>query len=201
MTNEFMLVRHATCEHMDKVLLGRTVDSSLDARGLQQAAALARAIDPNENLLVIASPRRRAQMTAAAMAARTQDDVVTSFEIDELDFGHWSGRTFEELADDPCWRRWNEQRSLAETPAGECIHGVQLRVLRHLRQLQDAFPGRPIALVTHAEVIRAVILHWLEAPIDVYHRLAIDPASLTRVSIGASGVRINCINQPARGLT
>jgi broad specificity phosphatase PhoE len=63
--------------------------------------------------------------------------------------------------------------------------------------LQDAFPGRPIVIVTHAEVIRSVILHWLEAPIDGYGRLVISPASLTRVSVGDWGVRIDGINQRA----
>jgi broad specificity phosphatase PhoE len=198
MTNDLLLVRHATCEHMDKILLGRTVDSSLDARGLQQAAALARSIEPQEELLVVASPRRRAQQTAEAIAAETQAEIITSMDIDEVDFGHWSGCTFEQLAEDPSWRRWNEQRSVTATPAGERIADVKARVLRHLQRLRDAFPGRPIALVTHAEVIRAVVLHWLDAPIDGYHRLAISPASLTRVSIGDWGVRIDGINQRSK---
>jgi broad specificity phosphatase PhoE len=197
MTNEFILVRHATCEHMDEMLLGRTIDSPLDARGMQQAEAMARVIDSRRELLIVASPRRRAQQTAAAIAAKTGADIVTSHDIDELDFGHWSGRTFVQLAEDPSWRHWNEQRSCASTPAGDRIADVQARVLRHLHRLQDAFPGRPIAIVSHAEVIRSVVLHWLEAPIDGYHRLAIHPASMTRVTMGAWGVRIDGINQQA----
>jgi broad specificity phosphatase PhoE len=197
MTNEFLLVRHATCERMDEMLLGRTVDSPLDARGMQQAAAMARALSSHRELLIVASPRRRAQQTAAAIAAMTDAEIVTSHDIDEVDFGEWSGRTFLQLADDPDWRRWNEQRSLARTPAGESIADIQTRVLRHLQQLQDELPGRSIVLVTHAEVIRAVVLHWLEAPVDGYYRLAISPASWTRVSIGEWGVRIDGINQQA----
>jgi broad specificity phosphatase PhoE len=198
MTNEFILVRHATCEHMDDTLLGRTVDSPLDSRGMREAEAMARSFDPQDELLIVASPRRRAQQTAAAIAARTSAEIVTSYDVDELDFGHWSGRTFLQLADDPSWRRWNEHRGLASTPSGESIANVQARVLRHLHSLQDAFPGRPIVIVTHAEVIRSVILHWLEAPIDGYGRLVISPASLTRVSVGDWGVRIDGINQRAQ---
>jgi broad specificity phosphatase PhoE len=197
MTNEFLLVRHATCEHMDEMLLGRTVDSPLDAQGMQQAAAMARALGAHRQLLIVASPRRRAQQTAAAIAAVADAEMVTSHEIDEVDFGEWSGRTFVQLADDPQWRRWNEQRSLARTPAGESIADIQMRVLRQLRELQDEYPGRFIAIVTHAEVIRAVVLHWLEASVDGYYRLVISPASWTRVSIGDWGVRIDGINQQA----
>src|SRR5688572_7059938 len=182
---------------MVEVLLGHTVDSPLDARGMQQAAAMARSLSSNRELVIVASPRRRSQQTAAAIAATTDAEIVTSHDIDEVDFGEWSGRTFMQLADDPDWRRWNEQRSSARTPAGESIADIQARVLRHLRQLRDDHPGRLIAIVTHAEVIRSVVLHWLEASIDGYYRLVISPASWTRVSIGDWGVRIESINQQA----
>lgn len=208
MSNEFLLVRHATCERMGEMLLGRTVDAPLDERGMQQAAAMARALSsdggplrqlgrPLRELLIVASPRRRAQQTAAAIAAMADAEIVTAYDIDEVDFGEWSGRTFLQLADDPDWRRWNEQRSSACTPAGESIAAIQQRVLRYLRQLQDEYPGRSIVIVTHAEVIRAVVLHWLAASVDGYHRLVISPASWTRVSIGEWGVRIDGINQQA----
>jgi broad specificity phosphatase PhoE len=148
-------------------------------------------------LLIVASPRRRAQQTAAAIAAVTDAETVIAHDIDEVDFGEWSGRTFVQLADDPGWRRWNEQRSSARTPAGESITDIQVRVLRHLHRLQEEYPGRSIVIVTHAEVIRAVVLHWLEASVDGYYRLVISPASWTRVSIGDWGVRIDGINQQA----
>jgi probable phosphoglycerate mutase len=122
---------------------------------------------------------------------------VTACDIDELDFGHWSGQTFDELARDPDWRRWNERRDSAATPAGERIRDVQARVLRHLHRLREAFPGRPMILVTHAEVIRAALLYWLQAPVDAYRRLAISPASISRVRLSEWGPRIDAINQRA----
>jgi broad specificity phosphatase PhoE len=195
MTNEFILIRHATCERMDELLLGRTVDLPLDPRGRQQAAAMAHALRTRDDLLVMASPRQRTQQTAAAIAAVTGCEVVSSHAIDELDFGHWSGRTFMQLAEDADWRDWNAHRASAATPAGERMTDVQARVLQQLKRLADAFPGRTIALVTHAEVIRGALLHWLGAPLDGYSRLAIHPASCSTVSLGDWGVRIEGINQ------
>lgn len=197
MTNELVLVRHATCEHMDEMLLGRTIDAPLADLGLREAEAMARVLAPCRETLIVCSPRRRAQQTAAAIAARCQAGLMISFAIDELDFGHWSGRTFGELDRDPAWHRWNEQRDTAATPAGERIHDVQARVMSDLQRLRQAFPGRPMVLVTHAEVIRAALLHWLQAPIAAYRRLAISPASISRVSLGDWGPRIEGINQRA----
>lgn len=197
MTNELILVRHATCERMDEVLLGRTVDAPLDAAGMRQAVDLSRSLQSSRDALVVASPRRRAQQTAAAIARTVDAEMTTSLAIDELDFGRWSGCTFEQLDDDPEWRRWNEQRGVAVTPAGESIAQVRTRTLRQLVQLQRAFPARAIVIVTHAEVIRSVVLHWLDASIDSYRRLSISPASATRVSLGDWGVRIDSINERA----
>lgn len=195
MTNEFILVRHATCERMDEMLLGRTMDLPLDARGMRQAAAMASTLRSREDLLIMTSPRQRTQQTAAAIAAATGGEVVTSHAFDELDFGHWSGRTFAQLADDTGWRHWNEHRGSAATPNGERMSDVQARVLDQLHRLRNAFPGRVIAIVTHAEVIRAALMHLLNAPMDGYSRLAIHPASCSTVSMGDWGVRIEGINQ------
>lgn len=195
MTNEFILVRHATCEHMDEMLLGRTVDAPLDARGMRQAEATAKALRHHENLLVVSSPRRRTRQTAAAIAALTGCEVASSDAIDELDFGRWSGRTFAQLAEDADWRYWNEHRGSAAMPSGERMADVQARVLPELNRWREAFPGRVIAIVTHAEVIRAALMYWLDAPLDGYSRLAIHPASCSTVSLGDWGVRIEGINQ------
>ncbi|WP_129644268.1 histidine phosphatase family protein [Peristeroidobacter agariperforans] len=197
MTNDLVFVRHATCERMDEMLLGRTIDAPLAAIGVREAEAMACVLAPTSETLLVVSPRRRAQQTAAAIAARSQCELVTACDIDELDFGHWSGQTFDELARDPAWRRWNEQRDSAATPAGERIRDVQARVLRHLHRLSEAFPGRPMILVTHAEVIRAALLYWLQAPIGAYQRLAISPASISRVHLSEWGPRIDAINQRA----
>ena len=194
MTNELVLVRHATCARMDEILLGRTVDAPLAPEGVQEAEAMARMLAASQEALIVMSPRRRAQQTAAAIAQRSQGEMVTAAELDELDFGHWSGRTFVELAQNPAWRQWNEQRDTAATPAGERMRDVQSRVLRHLNRLRESFPGRPMILVTHAEVIRGTLLHWLQAPADVYQRLTISPASISRVSLSDWGPRIDGIN-------
>ena len=197
MTNELAFVRHATCERMDEMLLGRTIDAPLATVGVQEAEAMACMLAASQEALLVASPRRRAQQTAESIAARNRCELVTAHDLDELDFGHWSGQTFDELARDPDWRRWNEQRHSAATPAGERIEDVQARVLRYLHRLREAFPGRPMILVTHAEVIRAVLLYWLQAPADAYRRLAISPASISRVSLSDGGPRIDGINQRA----
>jgi probable phosphoglycerate mutase len=179
MHTRFLFVRHATCAQTDSVLLGRRIDAPLDARGEREAAELAERLRRERPVRVEASPRLRAQQTAQAICAATGLRLHVRAALDEIDFGHWSGRRFDELALDPSWRHWNAEREHAVTPAGETIAGVQMRVLRLLRVLARRFAGATLVLVTHAEIVRSVLLHALGAPAGDYRFVDVPPASLT----------------------
>jgi broad specificity phosphatase PhoE len=191
----FLLVRHATCEQTANVLFGRTLDAPLDIHGEAQAQALGEHVARDGELLVESSPRLRARQTAAAIAACVDTESVNiAADLDEVDFGEWSGRSFAELAGDPRWREWNERRGSSRTPAGDDMARVQARVMNHLRQLHKSQRGQRIAVVTHAEVIRAAVMHCLYTPMDVYWRLQINPASLTVLRMSDSDVVVGCVN-------
>src|SRR5215475_2976600 len=97
---EIVLVRHASCARMDDVLLGRTLDPPLDERGEGQARIVARRLLECRELIVESSPRRRARHTAGIVAAQRDTVVRIVPQVDEVDFGDWSGQSFDALADD-----------------------------------------------------------------------------------------------------
>jgi broad specificity phosphatase PhoE len=192
---DILLVRHAACPQMNSVLLGGDADGPLDERGEAQARFVARRLLAVPELIVESSPRRRARHTAGIIAAARDITVRVVPQMDEVDFGSWSGRTFQELAADPQWRRWNRYRAVSRTPAGDSIRDVQTRVLAHFRKLEQMFDEQTIAIVTHAEVIRSAVLLSLQAPIDEYHRYQIEPASLTRLSVEGAQLRLDSVNE------
>jgi broad specificity phosphatase PhoE len=115
--------------------------------------------------------------------------------LDEVNFGRWSGQTFEALEGDPLWRRWNTVRSLVRTPGGETMLDVQSRVLNLIEALTSTCDGRRIALVTHADVIKAAVCHILGLPIDAWPKFDIDPASITVVVAGDWGAKVVTLNE------
>ncbi|HEY0180079.1 MAG TPA: histidine phosphatase family protein [Dokdonella sp.] len=197
MDTRFIFVRHAKCAQSDEVLFGRAVDAPLDAYGERQVGAVAAHLRAVRPTLVEASPRRRAQQTARAIAAASACELRTCDALDEIDFGAWSGRRFAELEHDPHWRRWNTRRSTACTPAGVRIADVQARVVAHLRELAARFAGATLVLVTHAEIVRAVVLHALGRTPDEYMRVRVDPASLTVLHGSTDGLRVDLVNARA----
>lgn len=194
---ELVLVRHATCAQMNDVLLGRSVDGPLDERGEGQARFIASRLLAVPDLVVESSPRRRARHTAGIIAARRDTVVRVVQQMDEIDFGPWSGQSFEALASDPQWRRWNKYRAVARTPAGDSIRDVQERAMAHFRKLAQMFENETIAIVTHASVIRSVALLALQAPINEYRTLEVGPASLTRLTFRDSQLRLESLNERA----
>jgi broad specificity phosphatase PhoE len=181
---------------MDDVLLGRTIDEPLDLRGEGQARGLAKRLLALPELTIESSPRRRARHTAGIIASMRETVVRIVPQMDELDFGVWSGRSFVALAEDAHWVRWNRYRAVTRTPAGDCIRDVQARAMTHFRKLQQTVDGT-VVIVTHAEVIRSVVLLALQSPIEDYRRIDISPASLTMLSLDGTQLRLDRLNERA----
>ena len=117
-----------------------------------------------------------------------------------MDFGEWTGRAFADLATDPRWRAFNTARSITTPPAGESMHDVQNRILRVAEDLRARHPGRTVAVVSHADVIRAALCLFAGIPIDMCPRLEVRPASISTVRLGDGWVSIAGIGEsPAPG--
>jgi len=182
---------------MDRVLLGRVIDPPLDQRGEGQARVVAQRLLNFPQLVIETSPRRRARHTAGIVAAQRDAAVRVAPQMDEVDYGSWSGRTFAALAQDPDWRRWNKYRAVSRTPAGDSIRDVQERALAHFRRLEQTIEGETVAIVTHAEVIRSIVMMAVQAPLDDYARFEILPASLTRLTVEGAQLRLQSVNERA----
>jgi probable phosphoglycerate mutase len=180
---------------MDSVLLGRSIDEPLDLRGEGQARGLAQRLLGFPELTIESSPRRRARHTAGIIASTRETVVRIVPQMDEIDFGAWSGKSFAALAADPHWVRWNQYRAGTRTPAGDCIRDVQRRAMTHFRKLQQTVGEGTVAIVTHAEVIRSVALLALQAPIEEYRLVDIGPASLTMLSLDGTQLRLDGLGE------
>ncbi len=51
-------------------------------------------------------------------------------------------------------------------------------------------------MVTHADVIKLVVAHYLGVHIDLFQRIMIDPASITIVGVSDMGPRVGGVNLP-----
>lgn len=191
----FLLIRHASCAPVGVSLAGWTPGVHLDDAGAAQAERLGGALARVPIAAVYTSPLERARETATAVAAPHALIPVVCDALGELRFGDWTGQALASLAGDDRWRRFNAVRSLTRPPgAGELMLEVQARVVAALDEFRAAVGDRSCAIVSHADVIRAALAHFLGVPLDLSHRLAIDPASVTEVRISDWGAEAWFVN-------
>jgi probable phosphoglycerate mutase len=119
--------------------------------------------------------------------------VLYSENLNEVNYGEWTGQSFESLSSDPRWRRFNLSRNTAQIPGGEPITEVQARVLLEVEKLSTAYETGNIAIVTHAEPIRMVLAQCLNSTGHLHDRLEVAPASISIVRYADTPVVI-CIN-------
>jgi probable phosphoglycerate mutase len=115
--------------------------------------------------------------------------------LNEIDYGEWTGRSFVELEQDPRWLSWNARRETSRPPNGESMRALQRRVVDHLEQLRRDRSADTVALVSHAEPIRAALLHYAGIKLDDFLSIMVDPASISTLSVVRNGIRIAEINQ------
>lgn len=190
------LVRHGVTAHTGKRLSGRLPDIHLNDQGRQQAEAAATFLSEVPFQAIYSSPLERCWETAEIIAARHRRlRVRRSAGFEEVEYGTWSNRTFPSLRRTRLWRTVQMWPSAARFPEGESIREVQTRAVDEMEALRAKHPRRRICCVSHADVIKLVIAHYLGVHVDLYQRIVVEPASISILGVGEYGPRLLALNQ------
>ena len=190
----FFLIRHAACSGLGQTLWGRTPNVCLNEEGKLQAQRLAQRFDGIKLEALYSSPLERALETAETLARSMNLEVRKSAGLNEIDYGDWTGKTFEMLSTDERWRRFNSHRSMATVPNGESFLEVQNRVVKELDVLSREHANARVAVVSHADVIRAAVAYFAATPIDLIERIVISPCSVSVVALNQESATLLTIN-------
>lgn len=197
MTATLLLIRHAMHTDYGTRFSGRGSGVRLSEAGEEQARALGERLAREPMDAVYASPRERAQRTAEAIALAHDLPVRTDEAIDEIDLGGWTGADIEALKGDPHFERWNEHRGEVSPPGGEAFGAVADRMTGFAARTAADHPGKTVAVVSHADVIKALIAACLGLDFDNVLRFEIGPASVSRLLFGDWGAKLLTLNEGA----
>ncbi|MGB0651788.1 MAG: histidine phosphatase family protein [Thermoplasmatota archaeon] len=166
-----------------------TFDVDLSPLGRHQAAAAAAYLKDAPLDAIVASPRRRAQNTAAPLAKETGLQVETRDGFGEMDFGRWEGLHWPDIeqADPDFAARWAADPATIPCPDGESTDSFAARVHAAFEALHDEFQGRHVALFAHAGVNRALLSHALGRPYLETFAFAQDYGCLNALHYGDAG--------------
>ena len=182
---DLLLIRHGENEYTRTgKLAGQIAGVHLNAAGQAQAQALVARLAEAPIKAIYSSPLDRALETAQPLAEARKLEARICEGLREVDFGQWTGKSLRRLARTKLWREVQRQPSRVQFPEGETFLAAQMRAVQGVEQIAAAHPKSLVAAVTHADVIKLVVAHYLGQPLDLFQRLVIGTASVTLLHLG-----------------
>jgi len=191
----FLLVRHAAHDWVGRGFAGRMPGVALNAQGREEARQLVDRLRDVPLAAVYCSPQQRTHETAAPLAAARGLAIRTDAAFDEIDFGAWTGLGFDEVRrqGEP-WTHWVERRSTVQAPGGERFSEVPDRAMAGLRRLVEAHPEDHVLVVSHGDVLKAMVATAIGLSLDLLEGFDIAPASISILAMGEDWAQLQLLN-------
>jgi broad specificity phosphatase PhoE len=156
------------------------------------AAQFALSIKPD---LIVTSPLVRARESAEIMAEGLGGvDIIEEPGIAEVLYGRWEGMTYHELIDDAHYITYSKSPIEHPTPGGETIPEVQARGVEAVMRTIEQHPGKRVVFVSHGDIVRTVLCHFLKVELKHFHRIRVDNAALSAIQIAGEFAEIKFLN-------
>jgi probable phosphomutase (TIGR03848 family) len=182
-----LLLRHGrTTTNASGVLAGHQ-PVGLDEVGQAQARAVGDRLAAAKLPLaaVVSSPLPRCRETLS-LALPDFSDISVDDGIVECRYGDWTGRPLKDLAKEPLWATVQAHPSAAVFPGadGESMAVMSARSIAAIRgwdaKLTESHGADAVWLAcSHGDIIKAIIADALGMHLDLFQRIAVEPASIT----------------------
>jgi broad specificity phosphatase PhoE len=192
----FLLIRHGDTNATERGLLYNDPGAELTEKGWRQAQAVADWIAQKKPDVVLCGTAKRVLDTAETITKRIELDAVKCEGISEWQVGEWEGRTYLDIKrnDPKAYSAWSQDPIRNRPPGGESIAELYERVNKQVEDLIAKHAGKTVALVTHAGVIRSILVSALGMPIDNFWRISIPVGTISRVDFSANFATIHFVS-------
>jgi probable phosphomutase (TIGR03848 family) len=189
------LIRHGLTAQTGKTLYGQTDGIPLDQRGRAQAVQLAERFAPVRLTAIYSSPLERCVDTVRPLAERQRLPIVERRELIEMHAGSWTGKPLARLRRTKRWHDVMVSPSAFTFPdGGEAYVDAQRRVVGEVERIARRHRRGRVAIASHGDILRIVLVHLEGAPLDAFHRLVLDPASVSVVHLDGGTPRVMLVN-------
>lgn len=192
----FYFVRHGVTSHTGHKLSGWMPDIHLTEAGRAQAEAAAESLAGAPLKSIYASPIDRTAETAKIIAARHGLGVRTRKDLGEVEYGRWTNKSLKVVARTKLWTKVQRWPAGATFPDGESFVAVQSRGVAAIEALRARHPKDHVCIVSHGDVIRLVVAHYMGVHLDLFQRIHVMPGSITVLAVTDAGPGILTLNAP-----
>ena len=200
-----LLVRHGrTTANSAGTLAGWSPDIHLDEHGQSQVDALAARLQALPLTAVVSSPLDRCLETASSLTAGRDLTARVDDAFGEVRYGEWTGQPLKTLAKQPLWKVVQQHPSAAVFPGpdGEGLAAMQSRAVNAVRRWNaDLGEDAVYCVVSHGDVIKALVADALGLHLDLFQRIVVDPASVSVIRYGTTRPFVDRVNDTGGDLS
>ncbi len=190
---ELLIVRHGQTDwNMEHRVMGDK-PIPINTIGKAQARSLAKGLKDIQIDAVYTSPVTRAiQTSQPILKGRDSISLYEEPGFAEIGYGDWVGRAFSEIPELPVYFK---NPTSVPIPNGENLGEVQKRALTAIENIRAKHADQRILAISHADVIKLILIHYLGLPMDEMQKFRIDNGSLTILHFDdIKDPRIICVN-------
>jgi broad specificity phosphatase PhoE len=189
-----ILVRHGqTDDNVSGRITGQG-PAPLNARGQEQARLAAEVLEPLGVTHIFSSPVTRARQTAEILGERLQLGLEEVSDLREVEYGDWEGKRFADIRSDPVAHKVLHDPMHAVFPNGEGLLTVQQRGVQAIDAVCRTQPQGVLVMVSHGDVIRTTLAHYLGMQFNDYRRITLDNGALSVVEMFDDWPRVKAVN-------
>lgn len=177
------LVRHGHTEETEKGRLYNDPAVEITDRGREQARAVGIWLKKQAPDVLTCSTAQRVRSTAEIIETEIGLKALPLEGFNEWSVGAWEGRTYVDLKENEpdAYKHWSSNPIEHAPPGGESITDLYNRIAGRLKDVIRDHEGKKIALVTHAGVIRSILVEALGMPLINFWRLSIPTGCVSKI--------------------
>ena len=189
-----LLVRHGETDWNRSGQIMGEQPVPLNQNGEAQVKRLASFLKSRSIRALYSSPVARAIQTAEILASLLQVPLTADRGLTEIKVGEWEGRYWKDLTDEFARQQFYASPEEARPPGGETLSEVQIRAVAAVERARARAEADRLLFVSHADVVRAILAHYLKFDLKTVRQMRIDHASLTALELDGTQADLLFLN-------
>ena len=189
-----LLIRHGETEWNRSGRVMGDQPIPLNRTGEEQARTCAGILSRTPIAAIYTSPVLRAAQTAEILRGPQEIPLHQVPGLSEIGVGNWINRYWHEFADDPAKREWYTHPDRARPSGGETLREVQQRAVAAVEQALAPVHDSPVVIVSHGDVIRAILAHYLQLDLAIIRQARIDHVAVSGLDLTGTAAQLLFLN-------
>ena len=189
-----LLVRHGETDWNRSGQIMGEQPVPLNQNGEAQVKRLASFLKSRSIRALYSSPVARAIQTAEILASVLQVPLTADRGLTEIKVGEWEGRYWKDLTAEFARQQFYNSPEEARPPGGESLSEVQIRAVAAVERARARAEADRLLFVSHADVVRAILAHYLTFDLKTVRQMRIDHGSLTAIELNGTQADLLFLN-------